>query len=344
MNRHISFACATALFCSIVAAQANPVQATLAHWRALAQQHAQADRGAVAGAQGWFYFVPELRSASAGVFWGEAAKSVSRAPAEYADPLPAILDLKRQLDKAGIALIIAPVPAKCMVYPEYVPNAPALGPTPPRLDPDHQRFYALLRQNGIQVIDLLPAMLKARTGANGPLYCRQDTHWSGQGCRLAAQAIGTVIKPLAWVKSVPKRTYVRTNRTVTIRGDLVDGSDAAGKREQLSLSFVTEKSPSGPPPADWRQSPVLLLGDSHNLIFHTGDDMQAKGAGLADHLAAELGFPVDVVAVRGSGATPARLNLMRRNDNLKGKKAVVWCFSVREFTEGQGWRLVPVIR
>ena len=72
--------------------------------------------------------------------------------------------------------------------------------------------------------------------------------------------------------------------------------------------------------------------------------MHAQGAGLPDHLAYQLGFPVDVVAVRGSGATPSRLNLYRRRDNMKGKRVVVWCLSVREFTEGQGWRPVPVIQ
>ena len=72
--------------------------------------------------------------------------------------------------------------------------------------------------------------------------------------------------------------------------------------------------------------------------------MHVQGAGLADHLAHQLGFPIDLVAVRGSGATPARLSLFRRRDNLAGKRLVIWCFTVREFTEGQGWRKVPVIR
>jgi alginate O-acetyltransferase complex protein AlgJ len=95
----------------------------------------------------------------------------------------------------------------------------------------------------------------------------------------------------------------------------------------------------------WRESPVLLLGDSHGLVFHGGGDMHARGAGLADHLAKELGFPVDLVAVRGSGATPARISLMRRRDNLAGKRVVIWCLSAREFTESvQGWRPLPVIR
>jgi len=42
--------------------------------------------------------------------------------------------------------------------------------------------------------------------------------------------------------------------------------------------------------------------------------------------------------------TPARINLLRRGDNLAGKKLVIWCFTVREFTEGQGWKKVPVVR
>lgn len=81
------------------------------------------------------------------------------------------------------------------------------------------------------------------------------------------------------------------------------------------------------------------------MLGHGGGDMHARGAGLADHLAKELGFPVDLVAVRGSGATPSRISLMRRRDDLAGKKVVIWCLSVREFSESvQGWRLLPVIR
>jgi alginate O-acetyltransferase complex protein AlgJ len=92
----------------------------------------------------------------------------------------------------------------------------------------------------------------------------------------------------------------------------------------------------------------LLLGDSHCLVFHAGGDMLATGAGLADQLAFELGMPVDLIGVRGSGATPARMNLMRKIKSdekyLAGKKLIVWCFAAREFTESQGWRKVPVVK
>lgn len=90
----------------------------------------------------------------------------------------------------------------------------------------------------------------------------------------------------------------------------------------------------------------MLLGDSHGLVFHVGADMHAQGAGLADQLAYELGFALDVVAVRGSGATPARFNLFRRARRTPGfwdgKRLVIWTFSVREFTQADGWRRVPI--
>ena len=58
---------------------------------------------------------------SVGQFWGDAAPRVSRASnPEFADPLPAILDFKAQLDRAGIELIFVPIPAKATIYPEMI--------------------------------------------------------------------------------------------------------------------------------------------------------------------------------------------------------------------------------
>jgi len=95
-------------------------------------------------------------------------------------------------------------------------------------------------------------------------------------------------------------------------------------------------------------SPILLLADSHGLVFHLGEDMHARGAGLADQLAMEFSIPVECLAVRGSGATPARISLYRKQRRIDGylasKKALIWCFAAREFTESSGWRKVPVTR
>ena len=301
----------------------------------------------VFGNAGWLFFAPELRSMSIGQFWGDAAKEVSRASnLAFADPLPAILDFKAQLDSAGISLIFVPIPAKATIYPDKVVGALRCGVTV-RTDEHHLKFYDILREHGVNVLDLTPLFLQNRFTNAGPVYCKQDTHWSGQACVLAAEAIAKAIGVPSWAAEIPKQSMQIETRTVEITGDLwKELGDENLQKEQLRLTYVKGEagaSRSGVG-ASWRASPVVLLGDSHNLVFHAGGDMHAQGAGLPDHLTYQLGFPVDVVAVRGSGATPSRLNLFRRRDKLKGKRVVIWCFSVREFTEGQGWRKVPVIQ
>ncbi len=309
--------------------------------QSLAEKAAEAEAQqttVVSGKEGWLFFAPELRAMSVGQFWGDAAARVSRASnPEFADPLPAILDFKVQLDKAGIELIFVPIPAKATIYPEMISEH---GDATARADEYHLKFYDILREQGVNVLDLTPLFLKNRFTDAGPVYCKQDTHWSGQGCVLAAAAIAEAIGTPVWTAEIPKRDIETETRTISITGDLWrDLGDENLQKEQLRLTHI--KDGVG---ASWRASPVVLLGDSHNLVFHAGADMHAQGAGLPDQLAYQLGFPVDVVAVRGSGATPSRLNLYRRRDNMKGKRVVVWCLSVREFTDGQGWRKVPIIR
>lgn len=300
----------------------------------------------VPGKDGWLFFVPELRCISVGDFWGDAAKKVSRAsnPA-YADPLPAILDFKKQLDTVGIELLFVPIPAKATIYPEMISEHT----TTKRTDKQFQKFYDILRKQGVNVLDLTDLFLENRNTNSNPLYCKQDTHWSGEACVLVAKAIATHIGTPSWLDEIPKRKASLELRNVEITGDLwkeLGKTDLP--KEQLQLTFVKTdgEAVTSTQPFDksWRESPVVLLGDSHNLVFHAGSGMHAQGAGLPNHLAYQFGFSVDVVAVRGSGATPSRLNLFRRRDNMKGKRIVVWCLSVREFTEGQGWRKVPVIK
>ena len=113
------------------------------------------------------------------------------------------------------------------------------------------------------------------------------------------------------------------------------------------LRFVTLRDQVGCVEPD-RASPILVLGDSHVLVFHDGGDMHVTGAGLPDQLAFELGAPVDVLAVRGSGATSARVSLARRAratpDYLASKKVIIWCFGARELTQADAWKLVPLTK
>jgi alginate O-acetyltransferase complex protein AlgJ len=111
------------------------------------------------------------------------------------------------------------------------------------------------------------------------------------------------------------------------------------------VQVVSEKATHGVVEPD-ANSPVLLLGDSHTLVYH---DFLAERAGLLDQLALQLGFAPDLIGTRGSGATPVRINLYRRSVKDPGylakKKVIVWCFAAREFTEAtEGWAKVPVAK
>jgi alginate O-acetyltransferase complex protein AlgJ len=280
----------------------------------------------VPGADGWLFLDKELRHLAAGKFWADPG-----GPPVAGDPLPAILDFKRQLDSVGVDLLVVPVPAKATIHPEALP--PPGIPDPGATD---REFFKVLGEQGVNVLDLTDSFRAARDG--GRIYCQQDSHWAPDGIRLAAKAIADRVRDLPWVKAIPKVPLTYQVLPVSMTGDLAPPGAAP---EPLDARFITADGQTVPPS---KSSPIILLGDSHNLVFHAGGDMHAAGAGLPDQLAFELGFPVDVVAVRGSGATPARRNLARRKDNLAGRHLVVWCFSVREFTEGQGWSKVPVVR
>ena len=286
-----------------------------------ARQAAAGEVMTVPGDEGWLFLRSELRHIGVGPFWGEAAAKVSRASSpEKADPLPAIVDFHEQLKKLGIDLLVVPVPCTAVVDPERIG-----GPAEGRLDAVHQEFYRLLADKGVDVLDLTDDLRAAREART---YCKTDSHWSGQGIELAAKKIAAWIGDRGW----PKQEFKTETRETQITGDL-------GGTETLPLRFVTGSDPS-------RESPVVLLGDSHTLVFHAGDDMHARGAGLPDQLAVELGTPVDLIGVRGSGATPARVNLMRQAranpDYLSNKKVIIWCLTAREFTESTGWSKVPL--
>ena len=281
------------------------------------------------GNEGWLFFVPELRYLTTGSFWGEDAQTASRARMpDTRDPLPAILDFHRALQEIGINLLLVPVPPKAVVHGDQLGD----GHSAERLDHDQQAFYALLRQEGVPVLDLTDRFLSLAGHDKGPLYCRTDTHWSGVGVVEAAKAIaahlgdsGPLSLATEWIE-------------IEIEGDLTKMRGDTGA-ESLQVRRVNGTAVDA-------ESPIILLGDSHTLVFHAGGDMHTTGAGLPEQLAVELGSAVDLIGVRGSGATPARINLFRRaqrnSDYWSGKQVVIWVFAAREFTESDGWRLVPI--
>jgi hypothetical protein len=299
-----------------------------------------------AGADGWLFFAGELRLLSLGRFWGDDAAKVSRAhKPDLANPVPAILDFQQQLKARGIDLVVVPVPPKAAIYPEKI--APGFDVRSNDSAPMLHRFYDELRAAGIDVLDLSAVLIQNRDNARGAVFCKTDSHWSGVGCALAAHAIAERIRQKLPAPTVRKE-YVSDWKEVQITGDLhslLPPDVHKPGPEKIAVQSVSEKGTGAAVEPD-ANSPLLLLGDSHTLVYH---DFLAERAGLVDQLALELGFAPDLIGTRGSGATPVRLNLYRHSVKDPGylakKKVVVWCFAAREFTEAtEGWAKAPIAK
>jgi alginate O-acetyltransferase complex protein AlgJ len=300
--------------------------------------------GVVTGKDGWLFLQEELVHLGSPTFFGLDMAGISKASKpEFADPLPAIVDFNNQLKERNIDLIFVPVPPKALIYPDKL-SGDFSKETTAELQKPYEALYAELRKEGVQVLDLIPIYSKAREKKQ--VYCKTDSHFSGQGLELAAKGIGELLKKSIWYPESVKTKYELKQKTVDITGDLSLMRKSTAK-ESLKLDFVTDPQ-TGKNIVPDAASPVLLLGDSHTLVFSVGGDLHATGAGLFDQLSATLGFAVDRIGVRGSGATPSRIKLYQRSrkypNMLAGKKVVVWCLSSRELTGSGGWRKIPVAK
>jgi alginate O-acetyltransferase complex protein AlgJ len=207
------------------------------------------------------------------------------------------------------------------------------------------QFYQVLQDQGVQVLDLTPVLLENRKSEHGPAFCTTDSHWSSHACVLAAQSISQKIAHL--LPASLRNPFSSAWQSASFRGDLLDLPGAPtdlSPQETLPVRRVLleNSTPVSPDP----ESPLLLIGDSHTLVFH---DFLAESSGLLDQLAFETALAPDLIGTRGSGATPVRISLLRRSVKdpsfLSKKKVVVWCFSAREFTEAEsGWQKVAVSR
>lgn len=117
-----------------------------------------------------------------------------------------------ELARRGIALVVAVVPAKARVYPEYLD-----GRRPPPLHRDlYARVQARLREDGIASADLLGPLQAGKQ--REPTYLRTDTHWTPYGASLAAAAVAEAARGFDLGAGRDFRTTVAGKETH--RGDL----------------------------------------------------------------------------------------------------------------------------
>ena len=288
--------------------------AALAGLREKADEALARKEAFVAGGDGWRFLPAELRFASKlgspEIVW------------ETESAVAVVVDFAAQLKAAGISLVVVPVPPKVML------NGKAFDLSDEELAKMREGWEKILGElssRQVTVVDLAGDFTTVVDGA----FCHRDSHWSGPGIARAAEKL---LPFLPGAKPASAADWTET----LIKGDL------GGEPESVKLRFRHWPGDDGAA----KGSPVLLLGDSHVLVFHLGGDMLAAGAGLPEELGAVLGSRPEVLGVRGSGATSSRLQLARRvrtePEWFASKKTVIWVFAGREFTEADMWKKIPV--
>ena len=212
------------------------------------------------------------------------------------------------------------------------------------------KFLDAMARAGVTVFDPGPVLQQLQTAENVPVYLATDTHWRPEVMEIVAAELAARVSKTAPYTG-PPAGYKRSTTNVENRGDidtmlrLPPHWDLYARKIVSLHPVLTRTGTLWQPAADGE---VLLLGDSHTLVFSVGGDLHTTGAGLFDQLNADLGFAVDLLGVRGSGATPSRIKLYQRTrkepEMLATKKVVVWCLSARELTGSGGWRKIPVAK
>ncbi|CAN5453365.1 hypothetical protein BH23VER1_BH23VER1_00040 [soil metagenome] len=293
------------------------------------------------GADGWLFFLPAIEAitGSGPVRPPELGAASDPTLKRWQPPLPVIKRYAGELRERGVDLLLVPVPVKPMIYPEKL--AASTFPTS-LTHADTETLYEELRAAGVDVLDLAPLFWDLKV--QGEVFLKQDTHWRPEAMRAAAEAVAARVRAAPWFAEAASDRGRFSAGPVGRRhiGDLVQKLDlpagsTAFSEEVATLQRVTDSATGGRPGSD-RASPVVLLGDSFVNIFDMGDlgfGTGAKdeliGAGFAQHLAAELGMPLDVNAKNGKAATQVRKELAERpDDEIRAKRLVVWVIASRD--------------
>ncbi len=250
------------------------------------------------------------------------------------NPLPIILEFKKELESHDVDFLFVPVPTKEEIFPdEFDARYKALAGQV--INPFFRKFLLSLSEAGVEVVDLLPPFLAARAAGAGEqeaLYQHQDTHWSDLGLRLAADIISARVMKYPWYHELRGGTgteFTSRETSVTRFGDLYSRLPDAAKKPYQPERLVAHQvfTSSGTPYDDDPDSPIVVLGDSFTGVYELTD---AEHSGVSAHIAKNLSVPVDLVMSYGGGPNVREKLLRRGKDALAAKKLVVWIMTARD--------------
>ncbi len=289
------------------------------------------------GRDGWLFYRQSVQYAT------ERAGVRSR-QTTASEAVTAIVAFRDQLAARGIQLVVVPAPNKESVYPEKLTARSSVGTR--SVCAATQAVLRELESAEVEVVDLFDLFAEAKASpanSNGPLYLAQDSHWSPEGAKLAAQAVARRILERGWIQ-IGATTYRRQSVSLERHGDLLQmlqlpavERDTKPEHIECVRMIADESAPSD---RDDLGSEVLVLGDSFLRIYQTDEP---GAAGFLACLESELKQSVASIVNDGGASTLVRQELHRRSKLLTNKKVVVWEFVERDITDGaEGWQVIEL--
>jgi hypothetical protein len=297
------------------------------------------------GREGWLFYEPDiLHVASRGFLepvsdGAIAARLRGVETSRERNPIPAILDFRRQLRARGIELIVMPTPVKPMVHPEMLWK----GVEAPAENESFARFETDLKREGVLIFD--PTIRLVAAAKNGRQFLATDTHWRPEAMELVAAELAQFVTKNVELPQSLGMEYRRNKLEIRGKGDLAAmlETSQSDSTEAAHIHPITQPDGRNWTPAE--NAEILISGDSFSNIFSAEPMGWGAAAGLAEQVSFCLSRPIDAIRRNDNGAFATRQMLAdemaRGNDRLKGKKVLIWQFAARELSFGD-WRLIPL--
>jgi len=304
----------------------------------------------VLGCDGWLFYRPDVDFLTAPGLLDETRLAQRKKELVDAgekspspDPRPAILAFAADCRKAGVHLVVVPVPDKAMLQPAQLTTRLACAvPGPALANCDYDRLLQELRAAGVDVFDPTPPQL----GADDlPRFLHQDTHWTPHWMETVSRDLAVHVQDCANLRANPAPLFSTHELTAGALGDLVEmlklpSGQTMFRPEAVTLRQVLDlRTGQGWHPQ--AGADVLVLGDSFSNIYCAPELGWETSAGFPAQLARFLNRDVDVIARNGSGASGTRRELAQREAPLIGKRVVIWEFAVRDLL-AENWAITPM--
>jgi len=150
------------------------------------------------------------------LFSDEEFKPVAHADHNISDNWALIRGVNRELARHNVRLVMAIVPAKHRLYPEYVGEV--------RPHDLHQGLFHEFHRQAQQASILAPDLLSPlrRTKQQGrQVFLRTDTHWTPEGAEVVARQLGEAIHRNQLLKAKPQVFVTEVVEVKEREGDLV---------------------------------------------------------------------------------------------------------------------------